>query len=86
MSEPGPDRFGAFIERTRRSQRWSQHQFGEKVGVRSSYVTSVENGENWPTDHFIEQCAALFGVPHEYLYAMLGQKPAAKESKQKPAD
>ncbi|MBZ9850590.1 helix-turn-helix domain-containing protein [Mesorhizobium sp. CA14] len=75
MSEPGLHKFGAFIHRQRRGQRWSQHQLGEKLGVRSSYVTSVENGEVWPSDHIIDCCAQLFGVPHEFLEAMLGPKP-----------
>lgn len=75
MTETGPEKLGAFIERTRCGKRWSQNQLGKLVGVRSSYVTSVENGETWPSDHFIDQIAILFGVPHEYLYAMLGPKP-----------
>lgn len=77
MTEPGPDKFGAFIHRARRNHRWSQHQLGQKLGVRSSYITSVENGETWPTDHFLDECAMFFGVPHEHLEAMLGPKPVS---------
>jgi ribosome-binding protein aMBF1 (putative translation factor) len=80
MSEPSPEKFGAFVEQMRRSRRWSQNQLGQKVDARSSYITSVENGETWPSDHFIDCCAALFGVPHEYLHAMLGPKPDHRDA------
>ncbi|MGO4558981.1 helix-turn-helix domain-containing protein [Rhizobiales bacterium 3FA27D7] len=83
MIEPGPEKFGKFIERYRCGHRWSQNQLGKLIGVRSSYVTSVENGELWPDDHVIDQFAALFGVPHEHLYAMLGPKPLAVENRLK---
>jgi transcriptional regulator with XRE-family HTH domain len=76
MSEPGLDKFGSFIHRQRRNQRWSQHQLGEKIGVRSSHITSLESGEVWPTDHVIDRIAELFGVPHKYLFAMLGPRSA----------
>lgn len=75
MSEPSPEKFGKFIEYNRCNKRWSQNQLGKLIGVTSSYITSVENGELWPADHVIDQIASLFGVPHEYLYAMLGPKP-----------
>ena len=75
MAEAGLAKFGEFIERMRRGQRWSQHQLGEKLGVRSSYITSVESGETWPSDHVLDRCAQLFAVPHEFLEAMLGPKP-----------
>jgi transcriptional regulator with XRE-family HTH domain len=75
MSNGSPEKFGAFIERLRREKRWSQNQLGKLIGVGSAYITSVENGEAWPTDHILDQLAALFGVPHEYLLAMLGPKP-----------
>ena len=68
MSNGSQEKFGAFIERLRREKRWSQNQLGKLIGVGSAYVTSVENGEAWPTDH-------ILGVPHEYLLAMLGPKP-----------
>ena len=75
MTEPGLDKFGAFVERMRCGKRWSQNQLGKLIGVRSSYITSMEGGETWPSDHVIDQIAILFGVPHEYLEAMLGPKP-----------
>lgn len=84
MSDRGPEIFGAFVMKMRKSRNWSQHQLGQKVDARSSYVTSVENGETWPADHFIDQCAWLFGVPHEFLYAMLGPKPAVVAEKRQP--
>jgi transcriptional regulator with XRE-family HTH domain len=75
MSEPGPEKLGALIRQLRCTRRWSQNQLGKLVGVGSADVTSVENGEVWPTDHLLEEFAALFGVRHEYLRAMLGPKP-----------
>ena len=77
MENAGPEKFGAFIERARRNHRWSQHQFGQMVGVGSSSITSVENGETWPSEHFIDECARLWGVRHEHLSAMLGPKPTS---------
>jgi len=79
MTEPGSEKFGKFVEHHRRGKRWSQNQLGKLIGVRSSYVTSVESGELWPDDHVLDEIAALFGVPHEFLYAMLGPKSQAVE-------
>jgi len=76
MAEPGLEKFGKFVEYHRCGKRWSQNQLGKLVGVGSSYITSVESGELWPDDHVMDQIAELFGVPHEFLYAMLGEKPA----------
>lgn len=80
MSEFGPEKLGAFVEQARRSKRWSQNELGKLIGVRSSYITSLEGGEIWPDDHVIDEIAALFGVPHEYLYAMLGPKREKRET------
>ncbi|ESW64682.1 DNA-binding protein [Mesorhizobium sp. LSJC268A00] len=85
MSNGSPEKFGAFVERTRREKRWSQNQLGKLIGAGSAYITSVENGEIWPTDYILDQLAALFGVPHEYLIVMLGPKPqSAVEAQPRP--
>ncbi len=59
MTEPGPEKFGKFVEHYRCNKRWSQHQLGQLIGVRSSYITSVENGELWPDDHIVDEIASL---------------------------
>ncbi|MER9074697.1 helix-turn-helix domain-containing protein [Mesorhizobium sp. M0904] len=85
MNTGSPEKFGAFIERIRREKRWSQNQLGKLIGAGSAYITSVENGEIRPTDYILDQLATLFGVPHEYLIAMLGPKPQlAVEDRPRP--
>lgn len=81
MSDAGLEKFGKFVERYRCQLRMAQGQMGKLIGVSSSYVTSLENGEIWPEDHIIDQLALLFGVRHQHFYAMLGQRPAANEIK-----
>ncbi|MBO6539571.1 MAG: helix-turn-helix transcriptional regulator [Rhizobiaceae bacterium] len=76
MSDAKLEKFGKFIERYRCQARMAQGQLGKLLDVRSSYITSLENGEIWPEDHIVDQLALVFGIPHEYLNAMLGQRPA----------
>lgn len=80
MSEAGPDKFGKFVERYRCQNRWAQGQLGKLIGVGSAYITSLENGEIWPEDHILDQLALLFGVRHEYLNAMLGDRPRVERN------
>lgn len=46
MSNGSPEKFGAFVERTRREKRWSQNQLGKLIGAGSAYITSVETGKS----------------------------------------
>jgi transcriptional regulator with XRE-family HTH domain len=80
MSDAGLEKFGKFVERYRCQNHWAQGQLGKLLGVGSAYVTSMENGETYPDDNVIDQIALLFGVRHEYLMAMLGQRPASARS------
>lgn len=81
MSNGSLEKFGDFIHRLRRSHRWSQNQLGEKLGVRSWYITGLENAEIWPSDYVIDGIAQNFGVPHEFLFAMLGPRPAQDDGR-----
>lgn len=76
--EHGPERFGSFIEKHRREKRLTAYQLGKALDFPTHYVSGVENGDIWPSDRFVDACAEFFGVPHEFLEAMLGEKEAPK--------
>ena len=81
MSDAGLEKFGKFVERYRCQHHLAQGQLGKLIGVGSAYVTSMENGEIYPDDHVIDQIALLFGVRHEYLLKMLGERLVSTTSR-----
>lgn len=52
------------LERQERSERW----LARKVGVDSSLVHRIINGERRPSDAFKKRAAEVLGIPEELLF------------------
>ena len=55
------------IKELRISQGLTMEQFGERIGIKRSYISLIENGKNNPTDKTIMLICREFGYNEEWL-------------------
>lgn len=52
--------FGYFIKTEREKRKWTQTQFGEKIGINTSAISRIENGSQTFSKSKLKKLALLF--------------------------
>jgi len=60
-------KIGDRILRLRQDQRWTQAEFGEKIGVHQKQISAYERGINIPSTDVLIKIAEAFDVTLDYL-------------------
>lgn len=57
--------FGYFLKHEREKREWTQTEFGAKIGINSSAVSRIENGNQVFSKSKLHQLSNLFGVDYQ---------------------
>lgn len=58
---------GEAIKTLRQKQGWTQAELGEKCGMSTNAISSIETGKAWPPKNTVERLCQAFGVPASFL-------------------
>lgn len=72
---------GKLIKELRKEKRLTQEQLGDKLGVKKSYLSSVENGSLPATEKLMSKIGKLFSIPLCFLYFMATEESDIAEDK-----
>ena len=72
--------FGDFIKIEREKQKWTQTDFGAKIGVNSSAVSRIENGSQSFSKNKLDLLANLFSIEKQTVRDLYFADKFAREA------
>jgi transcriptional regulator with XRE-family HTH domain len=67
--------FGRLIEELRVKRGLSRTRFAARIGINSTYLAQIEEGNRIPTDEMIRNFAKYFNVDEDKLFEIVGRVP-----------
>ena len=79
---------GKRLRKLREKKGWSIIEFGKKIGMKTSHVQSLENGDRYPNKNTIMKYMQAFNLPNSFMsefynVAQLENQPAENALRQK---
>lgn len=72
--------FGNFIKTEREKRDWTQIEFGEKIGINSSAISRIENGNQKFSITKLKKLASVFRIEFETVNDLFFADKFAKEA------
>lgn len=69
---------GTRIKQIRKGSNLTQTEFGSRIGISLSGVSSLEIGKNTPSEQTIRAICSEFGINREWLVDGVGERDAPK--------
>ncbi|MCW2278757.1 helix-turn-helix domain-containing protein [Heliophilum fasciatum] len=66
---------GAYLAHLRKQKGLTYSQLGEQLGVSASYLSRLEKGGEYPSDHLVRKIANHFEIMESDLFEKLGRSP-----------
>ena len=76
-------KIGGVIRGLRKSKKWTQEEFAQKMGSDQAYISKVENGVLIPSLDTLGKMAGEFGLPLEAILLLAMDKPSLPEEQRK---
>lgn len=73
--------FGEFIKTERERRKWTQTQFGAKVGINSSAISRIENGSKPFSISKLKLLATIFDIDYQKVNDLFFADKFAREAK-----
>jgi transcriptional regulator with XRE-family HTH domain len=70
---------GTRVKTLRKEMKLTQQGLGDKVGLKKSSISEIENGRNSPSNEVLNKLAEVFGVTADYLLGRSEHKKLTME-------
>ncbi|GAA5225191.1 helix-turn-helix domain-containing protein [Membranihabitans marinus] len=74
--------FGQFIKTQREQRKWTQTEFGARIGINTSAISRIENGSQKFSRSKIKQLAELFQLEEQLIKDLFFADKFAREAYQ----
>ena len=72
--------FGQFIKAEREKRKWTQTEFGAKIGINTSAISRIENGGQKFSKSKLKKLAELFQIENQIIIDLFFADKFAREA------